>query len=102
MLLDGRKQPRTPERFLMQLSALRYPSRSDLAFVENLSPCGARVSTEHFWDPGSDVEIKSRVHELSTMARVVYCHPSTASTFAVGLNFLNMKGPGTRSSLLTV
>jgi len=98
MLLNGRKQARTPERFLLQISAVHHPSLADMAVLENLSPCGARVSTEHFWDPGCHVEVKSRIHELSATARVVYCHPGNANTFAVGLNFLITKAPtrGTR------
>ena len=31
MLLEGRKQPRTPERLLMQISAVRDPLLTDLA-----------------------------------------------------------------------
>jgi len=97
MLLDGRKQHRTPERFLLQISAVQRPSLVDIGSVENLSPCGARVSTHHFWGPGSHVDIKSRARELSGRARVVYCHPADANTFAVGLNFLTTNGLDTRS-----
>jgi len=88
MSLNGRRQPRTPEKSLLHISALHHPSLADIAFLENLSPCGARVSTEHFWDPGSHVKVMSRVRQLSATARVVYCHPGNANTFAVGLNFL--------------
>src|SRR5438128_3638462 len=98
MLLEGRKQPRRPERFLLQISAVRDPRRTDMASVENLSPGGARVATERFWEPGSHVEIESRVHELTARARVVYCHPgSVPNTFAVGLNFLITNGSEARS-----
>jgi hypothetical protein len=88
MLLEGRKQPRTPERFLLQISAVRDPHRTDMASVENLSPRGARVETEPFWEPGSNVDVKSRVPQLAARARVVYCQSTSANKFAVGLNFL--------------
>lgn len=75
MLLDGRKQPRTPERFLLQISAVQRPSLTDIGSVENLSRCGARVSTQHFWGPGSHVDVKSRARELSVRARVFIVIP---------------------------
>ena len=88
MLREGRKQPRTPERFLIQISAVHDPCLTDLASVENLSPRGARVTTERPWELGSHVDVKSRAPELMARARVVYCQPVSAKTFAVGLNFL--------------
>jgi PilZ domain-containing protein len=100
MLLEGRKQPRHSERFLLQISAVLDPLRTSMASVENLSPRGARVATEQFWEPGSHVEIESRVRELTARARVVYCQPgSVPNTFAVGLNFLITNGSDARSAV---
>jgi PilZ domain len=85
---EGRKQPRTPERFLVQILAVHDPRLADLATVENLSPRGARVATERPWELGSHVDIESSARELTARARVVYCQPVNAKTFAVGLDFL--------------
>lgn len=40
MMLEGRKQPRSPKRVLAQLSAVYDPRVSELATVENDSPMG--------------------------------------------------------------
>jgi hypothetical protein len=98
MLLEGRKQPRAPERFLMQISAVHDPLLTDLASVENLSPRGVRVTSRRSWELGSHVDVKSHVVELTARARVVYCQPVDAKTFAVGLNFLmQTKAPDAQS-----
>ena len=98
-MLDGRKQPRTPERFVLHISAVYHPRLADIAFVENVSPRGARVSTEHFWEPGSYVYVKSRA--MTARARVVYCLPGNCNTFAAGLSFLltTSEGIGDRQVL---
>ena|SRR5215469_5877907 len=88
MLLEARKQPRIPERFLMQISALHDPHLTDLGCVENLSPRGVRVTSGRSWELGSHVDVKSHVVELRARARVVYCQPVDAKTFAVELNFI--------------
>jgi hypothetical protein len=59
-MLEGRKQARTLQRFMVQISAVRDPRLVDMAFVENLSSRGARVATERLWEPGSHVDVKSR------------------------------------------
>src|ERR1700745_1602830 len=91
MLLEGRKQPRAPERFLMQISAVHDPLLTDLASVENLSPRGVRVTSGRSWELGSYVEVKSRAVELTARARVVYCQAVNAKAFVAGLDFLTQK-----------
>ena len=88
MLLEGRKQPRAPKRFLMQISAVHDALSTDLDSVENLILRGVRVTSGRSWELGSHVDVKSRVVELTARARAVYCQPVDAKTFAVGLNFL--------------
>ena len=41
---EGRKQPRTPDEFPVQLSAVRDPVLTELARVEKLSPKGVRLT----------------------------------------------------------
>ncbi|PYT79130.1 MAG: hypothetical protein DMG40_17510 [Acidobacteria bacterium] len=90
MLLEARKQPRNPERFLIQVSAVHDPALADLAYGENLSSRGARITTKRFWEPGSQVDVKCL--KFSARARVVYCQPINAEAFAVGLDFITQTG----------
>lgn len=88
MLLEGRTQPRTTKRFLLQLSAVHDPRLEELAFGENLSPRGAQVATQRSWEPGCHVEVTSHTGESRGRARVVYCSAIGDRRFIVGLNFM--------------
>ena len=88
MLLEGRKEPRVPERMLVQISAVHDPRLEELASIENLSPRGARIKTERSWEPGCHVDVKTNPGQLRARARVVYCQAVGPKTFMVGLNFL--------------
>lgn len=88
MLLEGRKQRRTPQHFLVQILAVHDSRLEDLATVENASPTGARLATERLWEPGAHVVLKSSPNGNWARARVVYCQTVSAKSFAVGLNFL--------------
>lgn len=88
MMLEGRKQPRSPKRLLAQLSAVYDPRVSELATVENDSPNGTRVTTVRSWELGSHVELTRPNGEKWARARVVYCKPLDEKRFAVGLNLL--------------
>lgn len=92
MLPDGRRRQPTPEGFLIRISALHDPRLDELAFVESL-----RLATERPWEPGTDVEVKSRTGEARGRARVVYCKAVGEKSYVVGLNFLtNISDWGTR------
>lgn len=92
MPLEGRTQPRTTKRFLLQLSAVHDPRLEELTFGENLSPCGARVATQRPWEPGCHVEVTSHTGESKGRARVVYCSAVGDRRFIVGLNFMTQTG----------
>ena len=83
MLLEGRKQPRTAERLLVQISAVRDPRLYELASIENRSLNGLRVATERPWELGSHVEVKSYTGELKGRARVVYCQALGEKSYGV-------------------
>lgn len=87
-MLEGRKHPRTPERFLVQISSLQEPRLAELVFVENISSHGVRVTMKRPWEPGSHVEMKSASGEPMARARVVYCQAIGPRAFAVGLDLL--------------
>lgn len=88
MQLEGRRQPRTAKRFLLQLSAVHGPRLEELTFGENLSPSGARVATQRSWEPGCHVEVTSHTGESRGKARVVYCSAIGDRKFIVGLHFI--------------
>jgi len=89
MLLEGRKNTRTPKQFLVQISAVHDPRLAAIATVTNISLRGARVTTWRSWEPGSQLEIKSpTTGDNWARARVVYCLPVSSKEFAVGLDFL--------------
>jgi PilZ domain-containing protein len=87
-MLEGRKQLRTLERFLVQISAVDDSRLAELVSAENVSSRGLRVATERFWEPGSHVLLKSPTGNLWARARVVYCQAVNGKAFAVGLDFL--------------
>ena len=90
-MLEGRKHSRTPQRFLLQMSAVHDPFLAELVFVQNLSAHGLRVSAEKTWEAGCHVDVKSSAGELRARARVVYCHAMGPRVYAVGLDLLTQK-----------
>jgi len=71
MLLEGRKQSRRVERFLVQVSSVHDPRLTELASVENQGPHGVQLATERSWELGSHVEVKAVAGDLKARARVV-------------------------------
>jgi hypothetical protein len=102
-MLEGRKHPRTPERFLVQISALHDPRLAELVPVENMRSHGVRVTMKRPWELGSHVELKLATGAPMATARVVYCQTVGANAFAVGLDLLTQTNSSdTRSKPLTV
>ena len=88
-MLQGRKQPRIPRRFLAQVFSPLDPLVGELVSVENVSLRGARVATVRAWARDSQVVVKFTSAELrAKSARVVYCQAVSDKEFAVGLEFL--------------
>lgn len=85
MLLEGRKHPRTPERFLVQIVAVHDPLLMGLATVENVCPNGVRLASERSWELGSQVNVEAIAGGLRARARVVYCKTVGFKKFLVGL-----------------
>ena len=57
-MLEGRKHPRTPQRFLVEILAVHDPRLTELGSVENVSPLGTRVVTWRPWELGVCVDLK--------------------------------------------
>jgi hypothetical protein len=89
-MLEGRKQPRIPRRFLAQVFSSLDPLHGEESVsVENVSLRGARVATVRAWARDSQVVVKFTSAELrAKSARVVYCQAVSDKEFAVGLEFL--------------
>lgn len=97
-MLEGRKQRRTPKRFLVQILAVHDSNLSELAAVENVSSAGTRLVTDRQWEPGARVILKSLSKGKAWgTARVVYCQAASPKSFAVGLSFL-VPSPGELAS----
>ena len=88
MLLEGRKHPRSLQRFLVQLSSVRELV-AEVASLENQSPYGVQLATERSWELGSHVDMISVAGDLKARARVVYCKALGPKKFVVGLNILS-------------
>ena len=88
MLLEGRKHPRTAERFLVQVSSAHDPLLVELASAENLSFSGVRLATKRSWALGSHVDLIAIARVLKARARVVYCTALGPDKFAVGLHLV--------------
>ena len=67
----------------------------ELTTVENVSLCGARVTSKRYWEPGSHVEVKSTSGEFlrpvvpRARARVFYCEAMDGKGFALCLDLLS-------------
>lgn len=95
MLSEGRKHPRTKERFLVQACSVFDPSLAGLASVENQSPDGLRLVTELPWELGAHMDLESvagNLQNLKARTRVVYCQVVGPKRFVVGLNILSHYG----------
>jgi len=86
--MNGRREKRSPKKFMVLLSNGTKPVVAECASTENVSDNGARVRTVRPWRQDTCVLAKSSLAELRAEARVVYCQTLPDSTFAVGLEFL--------------
>jgi len=84
--MNGRREQRSPNKFVILLSNGTKPVVAECVSTENISDNGARVRTARPWKPDARVLVKSPLAELE--ARVVYCQTLPDATFAVGLEFL--------------
>ena len=63
----------------------------EMAFTENVSSRGARVSSIRRWRPNETLEIESLPRDFRAVARVTYCQPQSEG-FVIGLEFLEPSG----------
>jgi len=86
----GRREKRSPKKFVVLLSNGTKQVVAECASTENVSDSdkGARVRTVRLRKQDTRVLVKSSLGELRARARVVYCQTLPDIAFAVGLEFL--------------
>lgn len=87
---------RNEQRILMEIPVVlgghRQVPGTESTFTENVSARGARVVSVRRWEQGDKVVLASRTGEFRSSARVAYCQPLQGDGFAVGVEFLEVKG----------
>lgn len=86
--MNGRKEKRVRNRFVVLLSSRTNPEVTECATTENISDKGVRVRTVRPWKQGIRVLVNASLGECPAQAKVVYCEILPDSTFALGLEFL--------------
>jgi hypothetical protein len=87
---------RAEERVPMEIPVMldghqRTPGRES-TFTENVSARGARVVSVRRWEKGERLTFISRTGEFRSSARVAYCQSLHGDGYAVGVEFLDVKG----------
>jgi DNA-directed RNA polymerase subunit N (RpoN/RPB10) len=75
----GRSEKRITKKIMVELARPDAPQLKETAVTQNLSACGMRVATKHFWRPGdrvllteSGIRIEARV-VLSALGKRRFC-----------------------------
>jgi hypothetical protein len=87
---------RAEKRILMEIPVMidghrRVPG-AESTFTENVSARGARVVSTRRWEQGEPLTFVSRTGEFRSSARVAYCQPLHGDGFAIGVEFIELKG----------
>ncbi len=90
----GRSEKRITKKIMVELARPDAPQLKETAITQNLSACGMRVATKHFWRPGDRVLLTESGIRIE--ARVVYCQRLENEGFAVGLELLDRPTERTR------
>ncbi|HVA94243.1 MAG TPA: PilZ domain-containing protein [Candidatus Dormibacteraeota bacterium] len=86
-----RIEKRIPMTVAVHISETECAQAEEVAFTENVSSHGARVSSDHRWKPNKRLTIESLRGDFHALARVAYCRPQTGG-FVIGLEFLEPSG----------
>ena len=86
MTLDGRAEARLSIAMPIYLIDRRRTAQPpELALTENVSSNGLRVLTKWQRKPGEQERFTLLSGEDALTARVVYCHPTPANSYCIGL-----------------
>jgi PilZ domain len=86
-----RLEKRIPMTVVVNISEPERAPGMEMAFTENVSSRGARVSSVRRWQPNERLKIESLQGDFHAQARVAYCRPQTGG-FVIGLEFLEPSG----------
>ena len=81
----GRAERRVPLVVPVLLTSPEHGGLVEWVATQNVSSFGARVVSEHEWQPDQRLLIESQQYEFRSKARVVYCKPVQGGKFVVGL-----------------
>lgn len=79
----GRTNQRQPIVLVVDLVPLGEAEKRERTFTDNISAQGARVRSEHSWQPGEQVEVISE--KTAVRGEVVYCQKHSRDGFSVGI-----------------
>ena len=87
-----RLESRMPVTVRVDLFSLDIRQRVQECVTENVSTHGARVVSTKPWKRNERLNVHSLPGNFRARARVVYCEPLGANSFAVGLQLLAATG----------
>ena len=93
----SRREGRTALTEPVELTNLSRTWSAETTSTHNISPRGARVTTQRLWEPGTFLMLKSLRGNFWARARVVYWR-SFASRAIIGLEFIVKGGHWPRSN----
>jgi len=81
----GRSERRIPQKLAAEVSHPDAFLPKERAFTENVSPHGARVTTERSRQPGFRVLITFPEYDVLSQGRIVYCQRVESGEFCIGI-----------------
>jgi len=84
---DARIEKRDPLPVQVYLASLEEPRARERTVTEDVSPHGARVLTQRYWQRGEVPLLTPLVGEYPKHARIVYCTPQPNGGYCVGMQF---------------
>ena len=80
-----RSERRSPKILAAELSRPDESVLEEMAFTENVSPRGVRVTTVRRWQPGTRVLVTFLRNGVRSEGRVAYCQRNESGDFAIGV-----------------
>ena len=82
---DGRSERRIPKILAAELSRPDKAAPKEMAFTENVSARGVRITTAQRWQPGTYVLLTFPKDGIQSQGRIIYCQRVAGGDFCVGL-----------------
>jgi Acetyltransferase (GNAT) domain len=83
---EGRSDKRIPTILAAELWHPGESAPEEMAFTENVSLRGARVTAAKSWQPGTRVLVTFRRNGVRSVGRVAYCQRKESGAFAIGVD----------------